>query len=1118
MPKFLFTFSVRCILLLTLLHQVNAGPNDPVNIPDLVLRAVIAARLNKSSGAPITESEMNRMTGLISYRKGGISDLTGLEHATGIDRLHIDGSNITDLSPLARLTTLTDLQLNRNQIVDVTHLKNLTALTQLDLGSNKITNIEPLKALTNLTILTLNRNRSLSNISHLKNLTKMIDLHLSSTSVTDSGLSAVLPSFSSLELLSLNYTPLSDLSVLNKLPVGTKLRSLSLQGMWGPSRPRTQLGLLLKDISPLVEFMQAKKFKANARVIVAYNYYLDYDSFYTHIPVLFSGGVEVVYKTRDPDSPDDEKDPEPGIESASEESTVGRPGTRYTFVVRAYNRMHNYFYAFNTADVNYGPEYHLNTKFKGVPVTWRVTYPDGSTSEPTVVKTGNDGLSRFAVTLGNHGDVHTAEAFVPANTSANGPTHPQLRVRSFTATSDRNAPIPAGLTVTFEDYPEDRPTEEFPLTIKFSQPVTGFETENITVETELERGTGTATLKMLTPIEGPAQTYTATIGVPTDANGTVKLIVNAGAALSSISGQVGPATDTASEPIEFGKIRRVRVFPSHVAMDKVIFNEFRNAEDDTHDWIELKNISDEDVPLKDWEISIVASEGEYFNIDRDVVAFPDYTLPASGILLIVNTDPSETDLIRGRNIENPRHNPDTHPQYLMRPEMQLPSSPYLLILRSVRDKNGKWEGFEDLLGDYYRGDVNYRTQIWPLRDTWVHFGTEARFSEDEVYQRVMRPKGVIPVKPSQRGYLRDAWVLNEYHAGLGYRPEALPETSLGTPGYPVPVLPGETGTGQISFSEVMIATNERASLSQWIELYNNSSEMVDLEGWTLGIEVRESRTAYHYTPLILKSLAVMPNQTVLLVARNARTSENIPMRRIYNVYHQNGDAFRIGAGANKILGSEGFALRLLSPDGTLVDMAGNLNRRQGLDKPRWRLPEGWTEGGARSSLIRRYEDRVPAQGTIPGSWVRAADTSLIGPHTYWGLSTDNGTPGYRQGSPLPVTLSSFRADRKDNSVVVKWTTASEMENAGFYVLRRRDRASDFVQVSPALIPGAGTTAERQTYTYRDTTAQRNVPYDYRLEEVSLPGERRGVATVRLRGHVSAANKRQWKWADVKFAD
>ena len=126
----------------------------------------------------------------------------------------------------------------------------------------------------------------------------------------------------------------------------------------------------------------------------------------------------------------------------------------------------------------------------------------------------------------------------------------------------------------------------------------------------------------------------------------------------------------------------------------------------------------------------------------------------------------------------------------------------MLILRSVRDQNGKYEGFEDLAGDYHKDDVNYATNIWPLRCTPVYTGTAARFSEGDVYQRVMVPKF-------------------------------------------------------------------------------------------------------------------------------------------------------------------------------------------------WELPEGWMETGARTSLIRAYDDRVPRLGTVSESFIRAADTALLKGYSYWGLPTDNGTPGYR---------------------------------------------------------------------------------------------------------------------------
>ena len=119
---------------------------------------------------------------------------------------------------------------------------------------------------------------------------------------------------------------------------------------------------------------------------------------------------------------------------------------------------------------------------------------------------------------------------------------------------------------------------------------------------------------------------------------------------------------------------------------------------------------------------------------------------------------------------------------------------------------------------------------------------------------------------------------------------------------------------------------------------------------------------------------------------------------------------------------------------------------------------------------------------------------------------------------IRVVLSQFRSVPTDSGILVEWKTASERVNAGFYVLRSRDSKSGFVRVSPGLLVGAGTTTEGKTYTYRDTTAEANVLYYYRLEGVSLWGERRGLGTVRLRGFVSSAGKVLWKWADVKAED
>ena len=123
----------------------------------------------------------------------------------------------------------------------------------------------------------------------------------------------------------------------------------------------------------------------------------------------------------------------------------------------------------------------------------------------------------------------------------------------------------------------------------------------------------------------------------------------------------------------------------------------------------------------------------------------------------------------------------------------------------------------------------------------------------------------------------------------------------------------------------------------------------------------------------------------------------------------------------------------------------------------------------------------------------------------------------KEGSdPLPVSLSHFRAERADTGVVVRWITESELNNAGFNILRSETKDGEFKTVNPQLIQGAGTTSERQTYTWKDTTAKPNVVYYYQIEDISHAGVRKQLATVRMRGYVSASGKLTTRWADLKL--
>ena len=133
------------------------------------------------------------------------------------------------------------------------------------------------------------------------------------------------------------------------------------------------------------------------------------------------------------------------------------------------------------------------------------------------------------------------------------------------------------------------------------------------------------------------------------------------------------------------------------------------------------------------------------------------------------------------------------------------------------------------------------------------------------------------------------------------------------------------------------------------------------------------------------------------------------------------------------------------------------------------------------------------------------------------MRDDLANPGYRRGGPLPVQLAGFRPLRTESGeVVIKWRTESEINNAGFNILRSENRDGDFKVINvKGIIPGHGTSSEQHLYAYRDTTAKPNVIYYYRIEDVSFDGTRQTLVTVRLKGQVSATNKLTTTWSRLK---
>ena len=356
---------------------------------------------------------------------------------------------------------------------------------------------------------------------------------------------------------------------------------------------------------------------------------------------------------------------------------------------------------------------------------------------------------------------------------------------------------------------------------------------------------------------------------------------------------------------------------------------------------------------------------------------------------------------------------------------------------------------------------------------------------------------------------------------------------VGSPGampinYPAPTPAPEPAAvvpvamaADIMITEIMVDTGS-GRLPQWIELTNVSGAEKSLAGWSVEIENTAADADVIGTSISISLSGMLGvgggegmggtmGKSLLLVGGTARSSSNlVGSDRVVDV-----SAAVNQRGRYTLLSSMGFMITLLPPQTTGIvqygDMAGNLDTG-------WELP---MDDAGRSSLIRHEMDAagMMTKGTDANGWVLASDTPLVsGPTTWYGSDEDEGTPGYDAGGPLPVELSHFRPtrDKATGAVVITWATQSELNNAGFFIKRSNQRDGEFQVINATMVPGAGTTSEKQFYTYTDTTAQPNIVYYYQIEDVSLDGQRQTLTRgIRLKGHVGAAGKATTTWGALK---
>ena len=221
---------------------VSAQTSAEVHIPDPALRAAVERALGKEQDAPITVADMESLTSLDA--SGGVADLTGLEHASGLTQLMLSNNQIADVTALADLTSMDLLSLDNNRIADVMPLADMTSLTWLDLYSNQIADVTPLAGLTSLNVLSLYDNQiaearaladltsltlldlgnnKIADVTPLADMTSLTSLDLGNNQIGDVTALADLTSLTDLSLYNnkiAEVTPLADLTSLTSLNLG----------------------------------------------------------------------------------------------------------------------------------------------------------------------------------------------------------------------------------------------------------------------------------------------------------------------------------------------------------------------------------------------------------------------------------------------------------------------------------------------------------------------------------------------------------------------------------------------------------------------------------------------------------------------------------------------------------------------------------------------------------------------------------------------------------------------------------------------------------------------------------------------------------------------------------
>lgn len=162
------------------------------------------------------------------------------------------------------------------------------------------------------------------------------------------------------------------------------------------------------------------------------------------------------------------------------------------------------------------------------------------------------------------------------------------------------------------------------------------------------------------------------------------------------------------------------------------------------------------------------------------------------------------------------------------------------------------------------------------------------------------------------------------------------------------------------------------------------------------------------------------------------------------------------------------------------------------------LKYSFNTASASDDLVRLYVYSTGVPVTEPGSPIvslgpvgagTTGDPANIGAIAIrQGTNTPSGRiDGIRVGNTwgiIPVELTSFVASVSGNSVKLNWSTATELNNAGFEIERKLS-GGEWVKIG--FVKGAGTTTVTQNYSFTDKNLSSG-KFSYRLKQIDFDGK------------------------------